>query len=313
MIFPEPLKKGDNVFLFCPSSPIIPEEDIEKCRKVIIDLGFNPIIGKSLYGNYGGYMAGKAEIRIEDLHEAFSRKDIKGIFCVKGGYSASQLLDKIDYELIKNNPKVFVGYSDVTNLHIVFNQKCNLGTYHGPMVKSNMINDFNDYTKTSFFEAMEKNVTKYEEPENMPLSILTEGNVSSEAINGVLTGGNMAIIVTTLGTQYEIDTKDKILFLEDVDEEIGSLNRMLTHLKYAGKFSDCKAVVFGNFVVCKNTYTKENQHYELLELLKDFFADYDKPVIYGMESGHKKPYMFTLPLGAKCSINLQNKEILFEK
>lgn len=313
MIFPEPLKKGDNVFLFCPSSPIIPEEDIEKCKKVIIDLGFNPIIGKSLYENYGGYMAGKAEIRIEDLHEAFSRKDIKGIFCVKGGYSASQLLDKIDYELIKNNPKVFVGYSDVTNLHIIFNQKCNLGTYHGPMVKSNMINDFNDYTKTSFFEAMEKNETKYEEPENMPLSILTEGNSPSENIGGVLTGGNMAIIVTTLGTQYEIDTKDKILFLEDVDEEIGSLNRMLTHLKYAGKFSDCKAVVFGNFVVCKNTYTKENQHYELLELLKDFFADYDKPVIYGMESGHKKPYMFTLPLGAKCSINLQNKEVLFEK
>ena len=313
MIFPEPLKKGDNVFLFCPSSPIIPEEDIEKCKKIIIDLGFNPVIGKSLYENYGGYMAGKAEIRIEDLHEAFSRKDIKGIFCVKGGYSASQLLDKIDYELIKNNPKVFVGYSDVTNLHIVFNQKCNLGTYHGPMVKSNMINDFNDYTKTSFFEAMEKNETKYEEPENMPLSILTEVNAPSENISGVLTGGNMAIIVTTLGTQYEIDTKGKILFLEDVDEEIGSLNRMLTHLKYAGKFSDCKAVVFGNFVACKNTYTKENQHYELLELLKDFFADYDKPVIYGMESGHKKPYMFTLPLGAKCSINLQNKEILFEK
>ena len=313
MIFPEPLKKGDNVFLFCPSSPIIPKEDIEKCKKIIIDLGFNPVIGKSLYENYGGYMAGKAEIRIEDLHEAFSRKDIKGIFCVKGGYSASQLLDKIDYELIKNNPKVFVGYSDVTNLHIVFNQKCNLGTYHGPMVKSNMINDFNDYTKTSFFEAMEKNETRYEEPENMPLSILTEGKMPSESISGVLTGGNMAIIVTTLGTQYEIDTKGKILFLEDVDEEIGSLNRMLTHLKYAGKFSDCNAVVFGNFVACKNTYTKENQYYELLELLKDFFTDYDKPVIYGMESGHKKPYMFTLPLGAKCSINLQNKEILFEK
>ena len=313
MIFPEPLKKGDNVFLFCPSSPIIPEEDIEKCKKIIIDLGFNPVIGKSLYENYGGYMAGKAEIRIEDLHEAFSRKDIKGIFCVKGGYSASQLLDKIDYELIKNNPKVFVGYSDVTNLHIVFNQKCNFGTYHGPMVKSNMINDFNDYTKSSFFKALEKQEWKYEEPENMPLSILTKGNASSDIVSGVLTGGNLAIIVTTLGTEYEINTKDKILFLEDVDEETGSLNRMLTHLKYAGKLDDCKAVVFGNFTACKNTYTKENQHYELLELLKDFFADYDKPVIYGMESGHKKPYMFTLPLGAKYSINLQNKEILFEK
>ena len=313
MIFPEPLKKGDNVFLFCPSSPIIPEEDIEKCKKVIVDLGFNPVIGKSLYENYGGYMAGKVEIRIEDLHEAFSQKNIKGIFCVKGGYSASQLLDKIDYELIRNNPKVFVGYSDVTNLHIVFNQKCNLGTYHGPMVKSNMINDFNDYTKASFFKAWEKQEWKYEEPENMPLSILIDGNVSSEIINGVLTGGNLAIIVTTLGTKYEIDTKDKILFLEDVDEETGSLNRMLTHLKYAGKLDDCKAVVFGNFTACKNTYTKENQHYDLMELLKDFFANYNKPVIYGMESGHKKPYMFTLPLGAECSINLRNREISFEK
>ena len=313
MIFPEPLKKGDNVFLFCPSSPIIPEEDIKKCKKVITDLGFNPVIGKSLYENYGGYMAGKAEIRIEDLHEAFSRKDIKGIFCVKGGYSASQLLDKIDYELIRNNPKVFVGYSDVTNLHIVFNQKCNLGTYHGPMVKSNMINDFNDYTKASFFKALEKQEWKYEEPENMPLSILTKGNVSSDIVRGILTGGNLAIIVTTLGTEYEINTKDKILFLEDVDEETGSLNRMLTHLKYAGKLDDCKAVVFGNFAACKNTYTKENQHYDLMELLKDFFANYDKPVIYGMESGHKKPYIFTLPLGAKCSINLQNREISFKK
>ena len=313
MIFPEPLKKGDNVFLLCPSSPIIPEEDIEKCKKIIIDLGFNPVIGKSLYENYGGYMAGKAEIRIEDLHEAFSRKDIKGIFCVKGGYSASQLLDKIDYELIRNNPKVFVGYSDVTNLHIVFNQKCNLGTYHGPMVKSNMINDFNNYTKSSFFKALEKQEWKYEEPENMTLSILTKENASSDIVSGVLTGGNLAIIVTTLGTEYEINTKDKILFLEDVDEETGSLNRMLTHLKYAGKLDDCKAVVFGNFAACKNTYTKENQHYELLELLKDFFVDYDKPVIYGMESGHKKPYMFTLPLGAKCSINLRNREISFKK
>ena len=313
MIFPEPLRKGDNIFLFCPSSPIVPEEDIEKCKKVIVDLGFNPVIGKSLYENYGGYMAGKAEIRIKDLHEAFSRKDIKGIFCVKGGYSASQLLDKIDYELIRNNPKVFVGYSDVTNLHIAFNQKCNLGTYHGPMVKSNMINDFNDYTKSSFFKALEKQEWKYEEPENMPLSILTKGNASSDIVSGVLTGGNLAIIVTTLGTEYEINTKDKILFLEDVDEETGSLNRMLTHLKYAGKLDDCKAVVFGNFAACKNTYTKENQHYDLMELLKDFFANYDKPVIYGMESGHKKPYMFTLPLGAECSINLQNREISFEK
>ena len=100
MYFPEPLKQGDKVFLVCTSSPIF-EEDIEKCKKTVKNLGFEPILGESLFGNIGGYMAGTPEIRIKDLHRAFSDDEIKGIFCVKGGFSASQLLDKLDYQLIK--------------------------------------------------------------------------------------------------------------------------------------------------------------------------------------------------------------------
>ena len=124
----------------------------------------------------------------------------------------------------------------------------------------------------------------------------------------------MAIIAASLGTPYEIDTKDKILFLEDVDEKIGSLDRMLTHLKYSGKLDDCNGIILGNFADCKNTYeTINNQIYELDELLKDFFGNYDKPVIYGMESGHAKPYMATLLLGAECKINIKTKEITFTK
>ena len=316
MNFPKPLKKGDNVFLLCPSSPVIAEEDIKKCSEIIENMGYIPVIGKSLYENYGGYMAGSAKIRVDDLHEAFSREDIKGIFCVKGGYSASHLLDKLDYNLIANNPKVFAGYSDITNLHIVFNQKCNLGTYHGPMVKSNMFNDFNEYTEKSFFEAIECSEWKYKEPENKSLSLLNAKNINDSVshIKGILTGGNLAIIAASLGTPYEIDTKDKILFLEDVDEKIGSLDRMLTHLKYSGKLDDCNGIILGNFADCKNTYeTINNQIYELDELLKDFFGNYDKPVIYGMESGHAKPYMATLPLGAECKINIKTKEITFTK
>ncbi|RRD39994.1 LD-carboxypeptidase [Leptotrichia sp. OH3620_COT-345] len=316
MNFPNSLKKGDKVFLLCPSSPIIADEDIKKCCKVIEKLGFFPIMGKSLYENYGGYMAGNPEVRVQDLHEAFSRNDIKGIFCVKGGYSASQLLDKIDYNLIKNNPKVFVGYSDITNLHIVFNQKCNLGTYHGPMVKSNMFNDFNSYTEISLFEALEKEKWKYKEPENKKLHLLNENNLtnSSLTVKGPLIGGNLAISVSTLGTPYEIDTKGKILFLEDVDEKTGSIDRMLTHLKYSGKLDDCHGIILGNFADCSNTYkTSNDEIYELNELFNDFFKDYDKPVIYGIESGHGKPFMATLPLGSVCTINTQTKEIFFEK
>ena len=293
MNFPEPLKRGDKVFLVCTSSPIL-GEDIEKCKEVVKKLGFEPVLGESLFEDIGGYMAGTPEIRVKDLHRAFSDDEIKGIFCVKGGFSASQLLDKLDYELIRNNPKVFVGYSDVTNLNIVFNQKCNLGTFHGPMVKSNMFDDFSNFTKKSF------------------LDVLNKKDFENKKISGEIVGGNLSIIVTTLGTDYEIDTKGKILFIEEIEEEISRIDRMMTHLKYAGKFDDCNGILFGNFAGCENTY---GENYELMDLLKNFFKDYEKPVIYGLESGHEKPDLVTIPLGAKCIVEIteDKNEIYFEK
>lgn len=176
--FPQAPKYGDKVFLICTSSPILPEE-IEECKQIVENLGFYPVVGKSLSQNIGGYMAGSADIRINDLHEAFSNPEIKAIFCVKGGFSSSQLLDKIDYELIKKNPKLFVGYSDVTNLNIAFNQKCGLGTYHGPMIRSNMLYDFNEFTKKSFLFAInQKNREKWklENPNSKKLNLLNKNN-----------------------------------------------------------------------------------------------------------------------------------------
>ncbi|BBM41175.1 peptidase U61 LD-carboxypeptidase A [Leptotrichia shahii] len=238
MNFPEPLKQGDKVFLVCTSSPIL-EEDIEKCKEVVKKLGFEPVLGESLFENIGGYMAGMPEIRVKDLHRAFSDNEVKGIFCVKGGFSASQLLDKLDYELIRNNPKVFVGYSDVTNLNIVFNQKCNLGTFHGPMVKSNMFDDFNDFTKKSFLDVLDKkkgerwkfkNPMDEESGVEKEISLLYKKNFENKKISGEIIGGNLSIIVTTLGTDYEIDTKGKILFIEEIEEEISRIDRMMVPL-----------------------------------------------------------------------------------
>ena len=320
MNFPEPLKQGDKVFLVSTSSPIL-EEDIEKCKEVVKKLGFEPVLGESLFENIGGYMAGMPEIRVKDLHRAFSDNEVKGIFCVKGGFSASQLLDKLDYELIRNNPKVFVGYSDVTNLNIVFNQKCNLGTFHGPMVKSNMFSDFNDFTKKSFLDVLDKkkgerwkfkNPMDEESGVEKEISLLYKKNFENKKISGEIIGGNLSIIVTTLGTDCEIDTKGKILFIEEIEEEISRIDRMMTHLKYAGKFEDCNGVLFGNFSGCENTYGK---NYELMDFLQEFFKNYEKPVIYGLESGHEKPDLATVPLGAKCSVEIRKDgtEIYFEK
>ncbi len=305
--FPKSLEKGDNVYLLCPSSAMNPN-NVDKCCEKIRQLGFNPIIGKSVLKNYGGYMAGKYQIRIEDIHEAFMRSDVKGIICMRGGFSSAQLLDKINYDLIKNNPKVFVGYSDVTNLHLAFNQICNLGTYHGPMVESNMIENFNDYTQKRFLNALKNRKYKYEEPKNKPLSILK--CVNKVDVSGIITGGNLSLVASSLGTPYEIDTKNKILFLEDISEEIGRIDRMLTHLKYSGKFDDCSGVILGNFDDCSNTYDKK---YDIYSLFKDFFKNYEKPVFYNFESGHSKPYLETIPLGAKCILDVSNTEIYFEK
>ena len=335
--FPQAPKYGDKVFLICTSSPILPEE-IEKCKQIIKNLGFYPVAGKSLSQNIGGYMAGSADIRINDLHEAFSNPEIKAIFCVKGGFSSSQLLDKIDYELIKKNPKLFVGYSDVTNLNVVFNQKCELGTYHGPMIRSNMLYDFNEFTKKSFLFAInQKNREKWrlENPNSKKLNLLNKNNfieieikrekenkeqIKKEIkskfreIQGELIGGNLSLLVTTLGTDYEIDTKDKILFIEEIEEEISRIDRMMTHLKLSGKFDDCRAILFGNFDGCENTY---DPNYTLDDFLNNFFKDFKKPVITGIECGHKKPDLVTLPLGAECTINIDknfdNIKIYFKK
>lgn len=344
--FPQAPKYGDKVFLICTSSPILTEE-IEKCKQIIKNLGFYPVIGKSLSQNIGGYMAGSADIRINDLHEAFSNPEIKAIFCVKGGFSSSQLLDKIDYELIKKNPKLFVGYSDVTNLNVVFNQKCGLGTYHGPMIRSNMLYDFNEFTKKSFlFSINQKNREKWEleNPNSKKLNLLNKNNfieieikrekeiiekekekenkeqIKKEIknkfreIKGQLIGGNLSLLVTTLGTDYEIDTKDKILFIEEIEEEISRIDRMMTHLKLSGKLDDCHAILFGNFDGCENTY---DPNYTLDDFLNNFFKDFKKPVITGIECGHKKPDLVTLPLGAECTINIDknfdNIKIYFKK
>ena len=340
--FPQAPKYGDKVFLICTSSPILPEE-IEKCKQIIKNLGFYPVAGKSLSQNIGGYMAGSADIRINDLHEAFSNPEIKAIFCVKGGFSSSQLLDKIDYELIKKNPKLFVGYSDVTNLNVVFNQKCELGTYHGPMIRSNMLYDFNEFTKKSFLFAInQKNREKWrlENPNSKKLNLLNKNNFieieikrekeviekerieqikkeiksNFREIQGQLIGGNLSLLVTTLGTDYEIDTKDKILFIEEIEEEISRIDRMMTHLKLSGKFDDCRAILFGNFDGCENTY---DPNYTLDNFLNNFFKDFKKPVITGIECGHKKPDLVTLPLGAECTINIDknfdNIKIYFKK
>lgn len=304
MRFPKKLKYGDTVGIIAPSSPL-PKEKLEKCKKVLEDMGYKVKIGKSAFESVCGYMAGSAELRAEDINSMFADKEVDAIFCIRGGYSSCKVMEYLNYELIKNNPKIFVGYSDVTSYNIAFNQKCDFVTYHGPMVSSNMVNNFDDFTKKSFEDALNMDEElELKNPEGEEFKVLVEGRAE-----GRITGGNMTLINPSIGTDYEIDTKGRIIFIEEVDEPVPKIEKMLYQLKYSGKFDDCAGVLIGDFSNCTNTY---DESYNLERLMEDFFEDFKKPVMYNIKSGHCSP-MSTIILGAICTIDTKKKEIKFKR
>jgi muramoyltetrapeptide carboxypeptidase len=302
MFFPDKLKKGDTVAIIAPSSPVTTEQ-ADACKKLVEEMGYKVKMGKCTYQSLHGYSAGLGKSRAEDINEMFGDKEVKAIWCIRGGDTSSHAMDKLDFEMIKNNPKIFVGYSDVTNLNVNFNQKCGFVTFHGPMVKSNMLNDYDYFTRTSFEKALNmEDELLLENPEGEGFQVMVEGSAQ-----GSIVGGNLSLLVSMIGTPYEVDTKDKILFIEDVEENVRRLDRMMYQLKYSNKLKDSAGIIFGDFTDCVN---EKDSEYSVVEMLKDVLADYNKPVMYNIKSGHCFP-MSTIPLGANCTIDTRTKSIKF--
>jgi muramoyltetrapeptide carboxypeptidase len=304
MNFPIGLEKGDTVAILAPSSPVTKEE-ADLCRELVEKMGYKVKMGKTIYRSIHGYSAGTGQEKADDIHQMFADQEVKAIWCIRGGDSSSHIVDKIDYEMIRKHPKIFVGYSDVTNLHVAFNQRCDLVTFHGPMVKSNMLDDFDEFTKRSFQAAltMEEEFI-LENPEGVDFQVMVEGYAE-----GTITGGNLALLTSMIGTPYEVDTKGKILFIEDIGESVRRVDRMMHQLKYSNKLQDAAGIIVGDFADCHN---KDDESYTVIELLKDVLADYTKPVMYNIQSGHCSP-MSTIPLGLMCTMDTTSKIIKFTK
>lgn len=304
MIFPNKLKKGDTIAIVAPSSPVS-KEQADSCKKLVEDMGYNVRMGKCTYRSIHGYSAGTGKEKAEDINEMFEDKDVKAIWCIRGGDTSSHLMDKIDFEIIRNNPKGFVGYSDITNLHVALNQKCDLVTFHGPMVKSNMLNEYDDFTKTSFEKALNmEDELVLENPTGEDFKVMIDGYAE-----GVIVGGNLSLLTSMIGTPYEVDTKGKILFIEDVSESVTKIDRMMYQLKYSGKLDDAVGIIIGDFKNCNNENCKE---YGVEEMIKDVLSDYKKPVMYNIKSGHCCP-LSTIPLGLNCILDTKNMLIKFKK
>jgi len=294
-IKPKRLCQGDTIGVIAPASP----GNLELFRAGVHWLeeqGFQVEFGKTVEQTRG-YLAGTDADRAMDINAMFASATIDGIFCLRGGYGTMRLLDLLDYDLIRTHPKVFVGYSDITALHLAIGQRAGLVTFHGPMVASDMGKGLSDYTWEYFYRAItsSKPLGGIRNPKH---TVYPEFMVPGEA-EGHLIGGNLSLIVSTLGTPYEIDTRGKILCLEEIGEEPYRIDRMLTQLSLARKLQEAAGIVIA---VCVNCDENDPPNFTFIEMLRDRLANLDKPVLYNLHFGHTTEKA-TLPLGVMARLD----------
>lgn len=298
MIFPPRLRWNDTIMVIGLGTNASTDK-LEEIERKLKQLGFRVKFGKSCYINYG-YLAGSDEVRLQDLHDAFSDPEVKAIVSLRGGYGSPRILDKINYDLIRRNPKIFVGYSDVTAVHVAINQNAGLITYHGPMAASNFYYGLDSFSHKSFFDTVMKNkkVGRLLNPEYISMKTLVPG-----VAKGRIVGGNLTMLSATLGTPYEVDTKGKIFFIEEAGSRVFEIDRMLTQLRLAGKFDDAEGIIFGRFT----DYHGQDTPFTILDMF-EIAKESKKPIIYNFQVGHTVP-MITLPLGANIFMDAEKKII----
>ncbi|WP_431800466.1 S66 peptidase family protein [Halobacillus andaensis] len=299
MIYPKRLTPGDTVGVIAPASP--PDlHFLHKSVPFLNELGLHVKIAPHVSSTYG-YLAGRDEDRLQDLHMMFADREVKAVICAGGGFGTSRIVDSIDFSLIKKNPKVFWGYSDITYLHTAIRQKTGLVTFHGPMLSSDIGKDnFDSFSKSMFTQLFQPTLLHYTESIS-PLRVIAEGEAT-----GRLVGGNLSLLVNSIGSSYEIDTKNRLLLIEDTGEEPYRLDSFFSQLKLAGKFEEAAGVVVGDFN--EAAPKKREKSLSLQEVLDHYFLDLDIPVLSGFKIGHCLPH-YAVPLGSKAALSSVSRSL----
>ena len=294
MIEPKPLKRGGTIAIVAPSGPL-EAETVFKGEELLKEMGFDVIIAPSCFEKKG-YLAGLSDRqRAEDIMMMFADEEVDAILCMRGGYGCNRIIPYLEHFKFEKYPKPFIGYSDITYLHIFFNQFHQLMTYHGPMLKDLLTK--NQTTTQHFLETIMGEMS-------FDMIDVPYYNRNLCPASGILVGGNLTIICSTLGTPYEIDTCGKILFIEEVNEPVYAIDRLLMQLKYSGKLDSAVGIILGDF----NVYDKK----ETDKLLRRTFRSYNKPIAYNIPSGHCKP-IITLPLGSFVTLNPSNNSLSIQQ
>ncbi len=307
LVKPRALKPGDTVGLIAPASYAFDLWSLDDAAARVEALGLKPKFGKHVRGRRG-FLSGTDGERLEDLHAMFSDENVSGVFALQGGYGTPRLLDRLDYDLIRRNPKILLGYSDITGLHLAIGRRSGLVTFHGP----NMIGSLPPRTvellrKALFVPEPIGELTNPEEvdPLNVefPLRTVTPG-----VARGRIVGGNLTLVTATMGTPYEIETRDRILFLEDTGEAPYRVDRMLVQLRLAGKLQEAAGVVFGTCTDCGPGRSSFELSLSLSEVLMEQLGTLRKPVLAGLVFGHTKEKS-VIPLGVEAELDATARRV----
>ena len=298
MLKPKPLRRGDTIGLVGISGAMHdPETKFEKMLEAIDALGYKMVIADSCREEYG-YLSGTDASRAAGLNRMFRDDRVDAVVCMRGGYGVARMLDRVDFDVMRANPKLVLGYSDITALHTAIHMKVGMTTIHGPMPCSAWM-EFDDFTRDSMLRALSSTepLGQVHNPEGMEPKCVVPGRCT-----GQLVGGNLTLIASACGTPFALDVEGKVLLLEDIGEYVYRLDSMLTQLRQAGMFEKCVGVVLGGFTNCTEEYERYALHLE--DIIRDIIVPAGKPVLANMSIGHT-PSKITVPLGVQCVVDAE--------
>ncbi|MEN8228555.1 MAG: LD-carboxypeptidase [Bacteroidota bacterium] len=303
-IFPKRLKRGDLIGLVTPGSPITEEQLAETVSK-LEGLGFRTTYNDSVLSEYG-YFAGKDRERADELMEMFTREDVDGIWCVRGGYGSIRILDLLDFDLIRQNPKVFIGYSDITALIASIYEQTGLVTFHGPVG----ISDFNRFSLKSLEKVLMDPGATFKYPYNREKR--TRDNpeydrytLTGGMAEGELIGGNISVLDSMIGSRFEPDFEGKIVYLEEIEEKTYRVDKMVFHMLSGTNLKKAAGIVMGVMGDCN---INDEPRLTLKRALDDLLKPLGIPVSYGFPFGHIKR-MITIPTGIQASFDADKNSL----
>ena len=297
VIRPPKLRLGDTIGIIAPAAAV-EVEAVQRGRRTLEEMGFRTKVGEGMFARHR-YLAGPDARRAAELHAMFQDPEVQGIICARAGYGSGRLLPLLDFSALRSVLKVFVGYSDATLLLNAFVQRGGFVSFHGPVVAGEFANGLSLGTRDHFLRLVTAGKGREE---------LTFPHVVRQGTGeGLLLGGCLSVLVTTLGTPFALDTTDAVLFLEDVDEKPYRIDRMLTHLKQADKLTHLQGVVFGEMRGC---WGESSDPVELLAIIAEIFAEYDYPVAFGLPAGHGSENLI-LPLGTRVRLDVYRRCLVF--